>query len=175
MRRLTAAITLAIALAACSSSGAEVPEGFTQVERDEFRLAHPGSWAVTADEPARIGITGVAEVQEVFEAAIVQVDHAWTGDFEAATLAIIEPLRLFQVEGYEEVSSGEIDIAGAVEARMVDSTYDSDITGGRIRQQHVFAIAGPDDPLVYLTVRAPEEIFDEGTAAQIVESLEVGG
>lgn len=175
MRRITAAIALAIALAACSSSGAEVPGGFTQVERDEFRLAHPESWAVTADEPTRVAITGVAEVQEVFEAAIVQVDDAWTGDFEAATLAIIEPFRLFQVEGFEEQSSEEIEVDGAVQARMVDSTYDSEITGGRIRQQHVFAIAGPDDPLVYLTVRAPEEIFDEETAAQIVGSLEVGG
>lgn len=90
---------------ACSDDQPSVPDGFVVLERDEYTLAHPEGWEVTADEPTRVGITGPESYDNVFETVIATVDDEAYGDFDAQVLAMTEPFQLFEVEGYEEIEN----------------------------------------------------------------------
>lgn len=172
--RTALALLLPLLLAACSGgSGSEVPDGFSVLEREAYTVAYPSDWEITADEPGRVGITGVQQVSDVFESVIVQTDDTWSGDFDAVVRALVDPFRLFTVDDWQQTADEDIEIAGARYARLVEGTYASPEAEGRIRTQFIIAIASDDAPLVFVDLSAPESIFDESTAAQIRESLSV--
>ena len=173
MRTPTLALALSLLAVGCSflGGGGEIPDGFTAIERDVFTAAYPPGWNITADEPAQVAATGPDSVGNVFEGMLVQVDDEFFGDFDAAVQALIEPFRLLQAEGWEEIDDRELDVPGAVRSRLIDATYDSEIFDGRMRQQSIMAIPEEGGPLVFLQIRTPADIFDEALAAQIVDSL----
>ena len=150
-----------------------MPDGFTELEREAYALAYPSDWEITADEPGRVGITGVREISGVFESMIIQTDDTWSGDFDAVVRALVNPFRLFRVDDWQQTADEDIEIAGAQHARLVEGTYASPEAEGRIRTQFIIAIASDDAPLVFVDLSAPESIFDEATATQIRQSLSV--
>ncbi len=172
VRALTVIVVLAVLVAGCQGSTA-IPEGFVTVEGEGFSMVVPEGWQVTAQDPARTAITGVADVEEVFESAIVQLDEAFTGDFRAATRAIIEPYGLFTVMDLEEVEEREVAIDGASQALVVEVTFASEVFDGRTRQYLVFAIPDEAGPLLFVQMGAPEPVFDRDTFDTMLESIEL--
>lgn len=166
-------MSVAFVAVACSGDTPATPDGFTLLERDEYTLAYPDEWDVTADQPTRVGVTGPESFENVFETIIATVDYEAYGDFDAAVLAMTEPFRLFTVEGYEEMDNRSADIPGAAHATIIDSQYDSEITGGKIRQRMIFAVADTTDPLLFIEIAAPAEVFDEDVAEQITSTVSV--
>lgn len=159
--------------AGCSDDTPAVPDGYTMLERDEYSFAYPNDWEITDDQPKGVAVTGPDSLDNVFETVIIKVDEEAYGDFDAQVLAITEPFRLFEVDGYEELDNQSIEVPGASNATIVDAQYDTELTGGKIRQRMIFATAGPDDPLLFIDIAAPEEVFDAQIAEQVTSTLAV--
>ncbi len=171
--RVLALVLVMTALAAGCQQGPAVPDGFVTVEGEGFSMAVPEGWQVTAEEPGRTAITGVADFQEVFESAIVRLDDAFSGDFRTATRAVLEPYRLFTVQDLQEVEEREVTIDGASEALVVEVTFASEIFDGRTRQYLVFAIPDGEGPLLFVQMGAPEQVFDRDTFDAMLASIQL--
>jgi hypothetical protein len=165
-------ITISLLATACSTGGSEVPEGFVELARDGFAVAHPDAWRLTADEPGRYGVTGVQEVGGVPESMIVRTDPTWSGDFDAVVRALIDPFRLVEVDDWQQTADEDIEVEGATWARLIEGSYASP-EAERIRTTFIIAIADEDSPLVLVDISAPDAVFDADVAEQIRRSIRV--
>lgn len=177
MRTLLGSTLLVVALAAtpvgCSpdDTAAVLPEGFTPIERSEFAFATPPTWQVRLDEPEDIEVVGEAQVDDSLEAVQAKIGN-YEGEVRVAGLAAIDVFRLSS-EDFESVDERVIDVAGADDAYLYESTYTGTTTDDPIRQWDVFASADDSSRLVYLSLKAPQSVFDEASMMAILQTLEV--
>ncbi|CAN5246132.1 hypothetical protein BH23ACT9_BH23ACT9_10580 [soil metagenome] len=171
-RALLALLAL-LAVSGCTACGAtaSVPEGFTVMETTGAAVGAPPGWTVRIDEPDRLLVVGQAVSGDAVEAFDLKIGN-FSGDFDAAVLGITDPFRFGTVEDYQLLDERDATVAGADTARLADGTYLDD-SSERTRQWDVFATVDGATQLVYLSLKAPESVFDEDVMAQILQSLEV--
>lgn len=180
MVRYGTAMVLAVALllAGCGGGEAAVPEGFTRFDSDTFSLSHPEGWEVgqqgLGDSYTALGDTGA---QGIRQGAAVEIDPTFSGNFEVA-IGGLKDLATVERPEYALVSEEEVEIDGAQTARLLESTYLGTGEGTEptvpMRQLDLFALNG-EEILYYLRVNAPEELYDETTAREIVDSFTLSG
>ncbi len=151
---------------------APTPESFTRHQGGGFSVATPEGWTVQTDEADRFVVDGVAALDGSIERLDVKVGPI-SGDFDAAILGAIDPFRFGAVDDYQAIEEREIAVAGADRGYIFDATYQDPDAAQRTRQWDVFAADEGGDRVVYLSLKAPEEVFDEAQMTTILDSLEV--
>ncbi|HUG84520.1 MAG TPA: hypothetical protein VMM13_08135 [Euzebya sp.] len=170
---LSAVLLLLLITAGCTDGEAgATPEGFTRHEAEGFSVSTPEGWTVRADQPDRLMVVGVATVEDSVEALDVKVGPI-SGDFDAAILGAIDPFRFGAVDDYQTIEEREVEVAGADRGFIFDATYQDSDAAQRTRQWDVFAADEGGSQVVYLSLKAPEEVFDEAQMSAILSSLEV--
>lgn len=173
LRRPRVALAVAsLALAAGCSSGTsqhDVPEGFAAVEGVSFRLLHPQSWEVAGTASARVQAAGAPAEGGIAPAITATLDERFDGDFDTAVDGV---LALAQLQQPQRVVVGERapDIAGAVAARLVESTWvaeGDDGTDVAMRQWDLFTVDEHDE-LVVTTVNGPASALDADAARALL-------
>ncbi|MEE8602171.1 hypothetical protein [Euzebya tangerina] len=172
-RTVTISLVLIVGLQACSFGGtADVPDTWTTIAQDSFEVSVPPDWTLRGNQPGRVDVVGTAEEDGVPEGLQVQVGPV-SGDLELAAFGVIEQFKLTVAEDYEELDQRRIDVAGADEAILVDATFVDAADTPRDRQWDVFATTDGAEQLVYLSLKAPQSVFDDGRMEQILRTLVV--
>lgn len=168
------ALAVVTLTAACSLGAAKVPEGFAHAEGDGFAFAYPQDWQLTHDT-ADGGAVALSEAGtgDIRQQAAVLPDAEFSGDFDLGVQLLKDKARLLQFDEWVEVSDTEIDVDGAPQARLVESTWTTD-EGVAVRQFDLLALS-EDEELYYLFVNAAAEDFDETRMRAIVDSFELRG
>ncbi|WP_370325457.1 hypothetical protein [Euzebya sp.] len=172
---LTAVLVLVVlvtALAGCTGDDGAAAADLTAHERDEFTFGTPSGWEVRTDEPEEIEVVGTDQVGDSIEAVTGKVGN-YEGD--GVRLAAQGALDVFRVavDDHEFTDERDVDVTGADEGILFESTYASATLDERIRQWDVFATAEGSSRVVYLSLKAPESIFDETEMTAVLDSLEV--
>jgi hypothetical protein len=172
-RTVLLAVVLLVLVAGCTSGAdAIVPDGFTAIERDEMAFALPADWQVRRDDPEDIEAIGTAQVDDSVEAITVELAEYTDVDLAAAARGVLTLLRA-SVDDADMGQPEPIDVAGADEAVRFESSYASQLTDGRIRQWDVFASVDGSTQLVYMSLKAPESVFDEARFTSILQTLQL--
>ena len=166
--------SVVLLLSACSPEAAEPPEGFAGARGEGFTFAYPQEWELTED-PNTGGIVALSEAGtgDIRQQASAVPDPAFAGDFDAAIVILKDQARLVQFEEWVEVSDTEVEVDGAEQARLVESTWTTD-DGVPMRQFDLFTLS-EDDQFYYLFVNAPADDFDEERMRAIVDSFALEG
>lgn len=179
VRLRTAVVAAALLLTGCDGGGAAVPEGFTRFDSDTFALSHPEDWEV-GQQGGRDSLTALGEVspQGIPEAAIVEIDPTFSGNFDVA-IGGLQDLARVELPEFTVVSEEEVEVDGAQTARLLETTYLGTEEGGAeatvpMRQLDLLALNG-EEILYYLRVNAPQELYDAETSRQIVDSFTLKG
>ena len=168
------AAVMAVLLAGCTGGGsATAPDGWTGIEREEFAFAIPPDWQVRVDEPEDVQTVGTAQVGDSIEAVDARVGNYEGTDVALAAQAALDVFRLSGPEDVETAEEEPVEVAGADEAVRFESTYAAEGAEERIRQWDVFASAEGSTRIVYLSLKAPESVFDEARMTSVLESLEI--
>lgn len=171
-----AGVVLVVAglLAACG--GGTAPEGFVRHDGETFALAHPEGWEVGQREGESFAALGETGAGGVRQAAIVQVDPGFSGDF-GVTVDGLNDLADVEFTDRQVVADDELDVEGAQAGRLLQTAYRTTAEDGAtvdMRQFDLFALSG-DETLHYLRVNAPRELFDGVALRQIVDSFALSG
>lgn len=164
---------LVVLLAAC---GGGAPSGFARHDGGTFTVDHPEGWQVGQGATDAFTALGEAGAGGVPQAAIVQVDPDFSGDF-GVTVDGLNDLANVEFSERQVVADDALDVDGAQEGRLLQTAYRITADDGStvdMRQFDLFALSG-DETLHYLRVNAPSALFDEGLMRQIVDSFALSG
>lgn len=184
LRSLAAwSLTLAVLLAACDGGGAQVPDGYQQVEHPSLRLAVPGDWERTESERAGVDEGAVAYRVPDADGLPIGLDVyravRQSGDsYARAGSAVDAVLRdLYSAESFEPLEvRNDLEVPGSDDAylqqlRIAAPNLGPDATA---RFTAVGVSVGEDEVVVVL-ITGPEDQVDDATIERIVDSLEVTG
>lgn len=163
-----------LSVSACSPGAAQTPEGFARAEGDGFAFAYPQDWELTHD-PADGGAVALsaAGTGDLRQQAAALPDPKFRGDFDVAVGGMKDKARLLQFDEWVEVADTQVEVAGAAQARLVESTWTTD-KGVNMRQFDLLTLS-EDQEFYYLFVNAAAADFHEATMRAIVDSFELRG
>ncbi|WP_165967043.1 hypothetical protein, partial [Actinomadura sp. 7K507] len=162
-----------------SAAPPKPPEGYTTYKGDVYSFAHPPGWVfrTSTDEndwpiveghppnPANDGSGGQVIVSRV---------DGYDGSMKDM---MVQARAVNQVNGRRVVSETAADVAGAREARRIETEYDTRFQGGltvRIRSVDIYALTR-NRTMLDLTVRGAQAKFDASGLPQVVSSFTVLG
>jgi hypothetical protein len=173
-------LVLGLAVAACSSGGAEIPDGFQVVEHPHGSVALPSDWELAADAPliedvdpeaVRYQIPGLPEELQI-GGTVFAVPIA-PGTSESAAIQYSRPM--VSLPGSEQTRREPIDVAGTDDATIIEVRAPSPPLDGReVRGTYVAATAEEGISLV-VRLLGPTDVLTDELVDDIIGSIDVSG
>lgn len=170
MRTWTTVLLATLVAAGCTAGAADPPARFQRISGNGFTLFYPQDWRVRDEQPDRILVEGTPGMGDIIPGAEAVRDTSFRGDFDVAVDGFNDQANLLRYKDREVVSDRALRIAGAEQARLVESTWTSE-HGIPMRQLDLFALAPGGEAVYYLGVNSAAADFDEPLFRAIVESF----
>lgn len=183
MRALLVLVPLVL-LAACTGAGSDgdadraaAPEGYARHDGTDFSFAYPEDWTVSVQETEEGGRAESIAYVDGGEPVPSGVGFERGGTFPAGALDFADyaeqydSLAEMNLPGREVLRFEVVQVAGADDARLIESRYqwpDGDVS---VRQYDVVLLQEDRDQTPVLRISGPEETWDPALADAIVESF----